>query len=175
MSFRIARYIIKTGNVFALIFVTIKMKIMKYIIIISLFLISAISCKKSKTCEEPQLDCSGIRCIANLNYFTFRLINSSGDDVVFGTNPKYTSADIKLYSDVARAIPIQITFDASVKKIETNSAKEEMYLQISGGNVYKLSATFMKKECCSNTVKTLSQDGNSVCSCCGTSIPLVVN
>ena len=125
------------------------------------------TCRKTKTCEGPDLDCQGIQCIVFWSYFDFRLIDKvSGEDLVFSTNPRYSGNDIKLFADAARTIPLQYTVDNSRKILQTMNAKAEMYLEIKGTDVYKLTADFKQKECCSNEVKNVWLDGQMVCSCC---------
>jgi hypothetical protein len=54
----------------------------------------------------------------SLDNFDFRLIDkATGTDLVFGTNPKYTANDIKLYYDVGRTIPIQFQLDNNSKTL----------------------------------------------------------
>lgn len=144
-----------------------------FVVIFSILLFS--SCRKAKTCEEPKLDCSAVLCIAYWSYFDFRLIDKvSGQDLVFSTNPRYTNNDIKLFSDVARTVPLQYTVDSSKKILQTMSAKEEMYLEIKGTDIYKLTAVFRSKDCCSNTVKVLWLDGRMICSCCSGAVSLSI-
>jgi hypothetical protein len=133
------------------------------------------SCRKAKNCEEPKLDCSGIRCFAFWSYFDFRLVDrSTGGDLVFGANPRYTINDIKLFADAARTIPLPLTADNTKKILLTNTAEEEMYLEIKGTDVYKLTAAFKTNDCCSTRVKVLWQDGMMLCSCCTDAISLPV-
>ena len=135
------------------------------VVIFSILLFT--SCRKAKTCEEPRLDCQGIQCIVYWYYFDFRLIDKvSGEDLVFSTNPRYSGNDIKLFSDVARTVPIQYTIDNSRKILQVAKANGEMYLEITGTDVYKLTASFRSIDCCSNTVKDLWSDGQMICSCC---------
>lgn len=133
------------------------------------------SCRKAKSCEEPKLDCSGIRCFVFWSYFDFRLVDkSTGQDLVFGANPRYTINDIKLFGDATRTIPLPLTTDNAKKILLTNTAKEEMYLEIKGTDVYKLTAAFKANDCCSNRVKVLWLEGMMVCSCCTDAISLGV-
>jgi hypothetical protein len=133
------------------------------------------SCRKANNCEEPKLDCSGIRCIAFWSYFDFKLIDkSTGEDLVFGASPRYTLNDIKLFGDAARTIPLSIIVDNTKKILQTNIAKEEMYLEIKGTDVYKLTAAFKTNDCCSNRVKVLWLEGMMVCSCCTDAVSLGV-
>jgi hypothetical protein len=125
------------------------------------------SCRKAKTCEGPNMDCKNVLCIAYWYYFDFRLIDKiSGEDLVFSANPRYSNNDIKLFADAARTVPIQYTIDYAGKVLHTMTAKEEMYLEIKGTDVYKLTASFRPKDCCASTVKDLWLDGQVICSCC---------
>ena len=149
---------------------------MRSALILLVFVSLAFSCKKSKSqCDGPDLDCSSIRCIAHWDNFTFRLIDkTTGADLVFGANPKYTASDIKLYSDVGRTFPIQFQLDNNTSTILVMSARQEMYLEIKGTDVYKLTADFISQDCCNSRVRTLWQDGQMVCSCCQEAIPLSI-
>jgi hypothetical protein len=149
---------------------------MRIVLIFLAFVSLVFSCKKSKSqCDEPDLDCSLIRCIAHWDNFDFRLIDkTTGADLVFGTNPKYTANDIKLYFDVRRTIPIQFQLDNNSKTIKVMTAKQEMYLEIKSTDVYNLTTEFRVETCCSSRVKTLWQDGQMVCSCCSDAISLSI-
>ena len=149
---------------------------MRSALILLAFVSLTFSCKKSKSqCDGPDLDCSSIRCIAHWDNFTFRLIDkTTGADLVFGANPKYTANDIKLYADVGRTFPIQFQLDNNTRTILVMSARQEMYLEIKGTDVYKLVVEFRTETCCSSRVKTLWQDGQMVCSCCSDTILLSI-
>jgi hypothetical protein len=142
---------------------------MRAIVVLAILTISFLSCGKSKSenCEGPELDCTSIRCLIFASNFDFKVIdNTTGADLVFGSNPRYTSADIELYSDLARSVPLALTFDDNKKIIQTMTAKDEMYLVIKNTDVYKLTAEFKTETCCASRVKSLSIDGQLVCSCC---------
>jgi hypothetical protein len=154
----------------------IKNAVMKSALIVLVFVSLAFSCKKTKNqCDGPELDCSTIRCIAHWDNFSFKLRDkTTGADLVFGANPKYTSNDIKLYSDVGRTLAIPLDLDNNSKTILAMTAKQEMYLEIKGTDIYKLTAEFRSESCCSSRVKTLWQDGQMVCSCCVDAISLSI-
>ena len=146
--------------------------------VLAVLIITFFSCNKSKSenCDGPELDCSAIRCLMHAFNFDFRLTDkSTGADLLFGANPRYIEADIKLYSDLARSVSIPITFDNTKKLIQTSFSKQEMYLVIKNTDVYKLTADFRTESCCSSRVKTLSIDGQSICSCCSDAISFSVN
>ena len=148
---------------------------MRVVLVVIFSILFFSTCRKAKTCEEPRLDCQAIQCIAYWSYFDFRLIDRvSGEDLVFSTNPRYSNNDIKLFADAARTVPIQYTIDHSGKILQTIHAKGEMYLEIKGTDIYKLTADFKAKDCCSNEVKNLWLDGQMVCSCCSGAVYLSI-
>lgn len=133
------------------------------------------SCNKAKNCEDYKKDCSNIRCIAFLSYFDFKLVDkTTNEDLVFDSNSRYSASDIKLYFDVNRTFPMSIYIDSVGKKIMTMFAREDMYLEVKGVDVYKLTADFRGVDCCSNRVKTLWIDGLMTCSCCKDVVSLAV-
>jgi len=149
---------------------------MKKVLAAAVIILISFACHKSKNCEGPDLDCSSIRCIAHWYYFDFKLVDkTTGVDIVFGSNPKYTTSDIKLFFDAARTNAIALTADNANKKFSTMTAKSEMYLEIKGTDVYKLTAEFRDNDCCSSSIKVLWQDGAMICSCCNDVIPIGVN
>jgi hypothetical protein len=122
------------------------------------------------------LNCSGIVCIAHWDYFDFKLTDkASGQDLVFGSNPRYTESDIKLFYDAARKIQITITADTENKKFRCMNARSEMYLEIKGTAVYKLNAGFKAVDCCANRVKSLRVNNILVCDCCADIINVPVD
>jgi hypothetical protein len=148
---------------------------MKTSLILVFFFALGISCKRSGNCDELHLDCSSRECVAYWEYFRFRLIDkTTGADLVFGANPTYTANDIKLYSDVGRTFSIHFDLDNNKKTILVMSARQEMYLEIKGTDIYKLTAEFREESCCSSRVRTLWQDGQMVCSCCPDVISLLI-
>lgn len=142
-------------------------------IVIGLLILS--SCKKKTVCEEPKLDCSGVRCFAHLTIFEFRLVNHvSGNDVLFGANPSYTESDIRLFADAAKTIPISYSIDRNRKILQTNFATRQMFLEIKGLDTYVLDAEYRTNDCCSSRVKSISIDNKLICSCCTDVINLPV-
>ena len=151
---------------------------MRLVFIILVFAAFTISCKKSETrnCEGPDFNCSSIQCIAYWFNFHFKLVDkTTGNDLVFGANPRYTSADIRIFFDVARTQPLYLFTDNTKKEFLLKTARKEMYLEIKGTDIYKLTAEFRGESCCSGIVKNLWLDGQQVCSCCAEVIQLAVN
>ena len=148
---------------------------MRFIFVICALMAFA-SCKKpaNSPCQEGKCD-SNIECVAFWYRFEFRLIDkSTGEDLVFGNNPRYNINDIKLFLDAARIYPMYLFADSSAKKMLVMAARPQMYLQIKGTDVYQLTAEFRGESCCSARVKNLWQDGEMVCTCCNDIIPLAV-
>ena len=138
----------------------------------------SLSCKKTKSsaCPEPVLNCAGVNCILYNYYFDFRLIDkTTGADLVFGSNPRYSTGDIVLYQDMAQTTPIILIADNSQRLFRTNFAKEEMYLVVAGATTYKITVEFKAVDCCSSRVKNLSIDNQSLCTCCPDGIGVPVN
>jgi hypothetical protein len=135
-----------------------------------------LSCEKPDPCDDPKIDCSNIRCFAFWSYFEFKLVDRiTGADLVFGTNPKYSINDVKLFADAAKTIPLNLTKDDSKKWLQTMTARAEMFLEIKGIDTYKLTAEFRANDCCSNHVKSLVIDGFVICTCCTEVIPIPVS
>ena len=149
---------------------------MRTALILLIFVFPAFSCKKSKNqCDESNIDCSAIQCVTHFNYFSFKLRDkTTGADLVFGTSPRYTASDIKLYYDVGRIYSMELQLDNNNKTILSHTARHEMYLEIKGTDVYKLTTEFRTETCCSSRVKALWQDGQMVCSCCTDAISLSI-
>jgi len=163
-------------NVFVLVIVKFKKLVMRFIPFI-LVVMALASCKKpanSNCQEEPKCDGS-IQCIAHWDFFEFRLTDkNTGENLVFGNNPRYQASDIKLFLDAARTYPLNLYFNNSAGKIMAIAAKPKMYLEIKGTDVYQLTAEFRGEDCCAARVKNLWQDGNMICACCDSVISLSV-
>jgi hypothetical protein len=141
-------------------------------------LIIVLGCKKTKNsnCDDRDLMCGDINCLV-MNYtFDFRIIDkASGADLVFGSNPRYTAADIKLYQDAAATIPINLVVDQSRSLFHTMAGRNTMYLRIGRGIVLKLDADYKAVACCENRVKNLKVQGQDVCTCCADVIAISDN
>lgn len=151
---------------------------MKKLSLILLLSILFLGCKKESatSCPDAELNCAGVSCLLNYYYFDFRVIDKqSSKDLVFGANPRYTTADIQLFADPAKTVSISITVDNVQKLFKVAEAKPEMYLVVAGSTTYKLSSDFRKIDCCSYQVKNLKMDNKSVCVCCSDAIELKVD
>lgn len=153
---------------------------MRIVLVMMVFAAVGFSCKKSKTnndCDRLAPDCSLFECIAHWDNFNFKLIDkTTGQDLVFGPNPRYTVSDVKIYFDAARVHPMQyLRADSANKKFNVMTGRKEMYLEVKGTDVYKLTAEFRFESCCTSIVKNLWQDGSPICTCCADVIQLPVN
>ena len=151
---------------------------MKKLFGIFIFALLFVACKKSNnaSCPDTDEDCSGVACLIHNYYFYFRLIDkTSGEDLVFGSHPRYTAADVSLFSDADRNFPIPIIEDAGHQYFKVSVAQPEMYLVIAGSGVYKLNVDFKLVDCCTSRVKNLSIDGRTICTCCSNAIELPVD
>lgn len=149
---------------------------MRFILVFFVLIILA-SCKKSANSNCDDVECkSVVQCLVFWSYFEFRLTDKhTGEDLVFGNNPRYQLSDIKIFYDAARTLPINnLHTDNAARKITVMTARPEMYLEIKGTDVYKLTAEFKGAGCCASRVKNLWQDGKMVCSCCNDIITLAV-
>jgi hypothetical protein len=122
------------------------------------------------------MDCSTINCLQNNKVLEFRIVDkTTGEDLVFGNNPRYTTADVALYADPAHTVPIIIAVDDTHELFNTNFAKEEMYLVISGTDTYLIQSNFRRIDCCTSRTKDLRVEGQIICTCCADVIGLGVN
>lgn len=147
------------------------MIIMKKYIIFLLAITSLFACKKSKSDDQG---CDYV-CVMHHYQFNFRLVDkTTGADLVFGNNPRYNAADIKLFFDAAGTYPINVMANTTTKSFETIFGKQTMYLKV-GATSYKLDATYRFYDCCASVVETLKTDGVSVCTHCNEIIEIPVN
>lgn len=145
---------------------------MKKYIILLLAVTSLFACKKSNGDDEQA--CEYV-CIVHHYNFDFRLVDkNTGADLVFGANPRYSTADIKLFYDAAGAYPINIAANTSARAFGTFLGTQTMYLKV-GTTTYKLDATYRGLDCCSSIVETLKIDGVNVCTHCSAIIEIPVN
>lgn len=132
-------------------------------------------CKKNKnnTCPEPNLDCTGVSCLLTNYNFNFRVVDKiTGTDLVFGPSPRYNTSDIKLYKDKTLTQPLSLSIDNTQKLFKTSFASQKMFLVIAGATTYDLSADFKQVDCCTYTIKNLTENGQEVCTCCGDAIQI---
>jgi glutaredoxin len=131
------------------------------IAVLSLF----ISCKKgndnSYICKEPQV-CAAVVCVAYWSYLNFTITDkATGKDLLFGSNPKLTAADIKLYmKQNSPYTEVPVLVDNDKKRLFTLRAADTMALQIKNEPLqYLLVKNFCGDECCSRTAVEIVQEG----------------
>jgi hypothetical protein len=131
------------------------------IAVLSLF----ISCKKgndnSYICKEPQV-CAAVVCVAYWSYLNFTITDkATGKDLLFGSNPKLTAADIKLYmKQNSPYTEVTVFVDSGKKRLFTLRAADTMALQIKNEPLqYLLVKNFCGDECCSRTAVEIVQEG----------------
>jgi len=128
----------------------------------SLFL----SCNKQE--EQVHYDCgptpvcAAVVCIAYWSNFSFSLIDkTTGKDLVFGSNPSITPADIKLY--VKSNSPyreVSLWADSSNNVLRTMLAADTMAIQIKNEPLqYMLVKVFCTNECCSRSAVEMLYEG----------------
>ena len=110
----------------------------------------------------PTPMCTTVLCFAYWSNFNFTLIDGiTGKDLLFGSNPTLTPADIKLYAK-SNSVYIEIkTFaDSSKNSMITLSASDTMALQIKNEPLqYILVKNFCSNECCSRTAVEVFYEG----------------
>jgi hypothetical protein len=123
------------------------------------------SCEKQ---EENRYDCgptpmcADIRCVAFWSNLNFSVVDkTTGKDLIFGSNPTLTPADVKLFvksNSPYRQVP---TFaDSSSGIMRTMTASDTMAIQIKNEPLqYIVVKTFCRNECCSRTAVELVHEG----------------
>jgi hypothetical protein len=123
------------------------------------------SCKKNNneiyTCNPPPL-CNDINCIAFLSNFSFTIVDkTTGADLIFGSNPTLTPADVKLFFNSASQYVISKYTDSTKKAFSTIFARDTMSLQIKNEPLKLITVKlFCLKDCCSREAVEIIYDGN---------------
>lgn len=110
----------------------------------------------------PTPICTMVACFAYWSNFNFTLIDGiTGKDLLFGSNPTLTPADIKLYAKSNSAyIEIKIFADSTKNSLVTLTASDTMALQIKNEPLqYILVKNFCNNECCSRTAVEVFYEG----------------
>lgn len=106
--------------------------------------------------------CAAIQCVAFWSNLNFSIVDkTTGKDLIFGTNPTLTPADVKLF--VKSNSPYrQITsfVDSSTNIMRTLTASDTMAIQIKNEPLqYIVVKTFCNNECCSRSAVELVYEG----------------
>ena len=140
---------------------------MKYsFLIICACLAFSVSCKKKTEnrfdCGEPVV-CPAVVCVAFWSNFNFTIVDGqTGADLIYGSNPTLTAADIKLYiKSNSPYTQVQLINDVDKKQLRTMSAADTMAIQIKDEPLqYILVKNFCANECCSRTAVEIVHEGN---------------
>jgi hypothetical protein len=136
---------------------------MKIKILLPLVLIVILfSCKKNNNDAYASLLCNNINCIAFLSNFSFTIVDkTTGGDLVFGSNPTLTPADVKLFFNSNSQYAIQKYTDSTKKAFSTIFASDTMSFQIKNEPLKLITVkTFCSKGCCSRDAVEIIYDGD---------------
>lgn len=109
----------------------------------------------------PAPVCAAVVCIAYWTNFSFSLIDQvTGKDLVFGSNPALTPADVKLF--VKNNSPyreVKIWADSTSNVLRTMVGADTMAIQIKNEPLQYLLVKTFCGDCCSRTVVELLYEG----------------
>jgi hypothetical protein len=129
------------------------------------FIVTLISCKKHKNdtfaCDTSLL-CNNVNCITFLSNFSFTIVDkTTGADLIFGSNPTLTPADVKLFFNSNPQYGIQKYTDSTKKAFSIISASDTMSLQIKNEPLKLITVkAFCSKGCCSRDAVEIIYDGD---------------
>lgn len=139
---------------------------MKHAILIILASLSLfVSCKKKSEqgyqCKTD-LICPAVVCVAYWSNLHFTITDkATGRDLLFGSNPSLTAADIKLYrKQNSPYTEVPVLVDDNKKRLFTLQASDTMALQIKNEALqYLLVKKFCADECCARNAVEVKQEG----------------
>ncbi|MEJ8841816.1 hypothetical protein WG954_05425 [Lacibacter sp. H375] len=124
-----------------------------------------VSCKKKSEqgyqCKAD-LVCPAVVCIAYWSNLHFTITDkATGRDLLFGSNPSLTVADIKLYKKQnSPYTQVSVHLDNIQKRLFTMQAADTMALQIKDEPLqYLLVKKFCADECCARNAVEIVQEG----------------
>ena len=124
-----------------------------------------VSCKKKSEqgyqCKTD-LICPAVVCVAYWSNLHFTIIDkATGRDLLFGSNPTLTAADIKLYrKQNSPYTEVPVLVDNNKKRLFTLQASDTMALQIKNEALqYLLMKKFCADECCARNAVEVKQEG----------------
>jgi hypothetical protein len=139
---------------------------MKHLFLIILASLSLfVSCKKKSEqgyqCKTD-LICPAVVCVAYWSNLHFTITDkATGRDLLFGSNPTLTAADIKLYrkqNSIYTEVPVLV--DNNKKRLFTLQASDTMALQIKNEALqYLLVKKFCADECCARNAVEVKHEG----------------
>ncbi len=138
---------------------------MKHLLIIGSLVSLFVSCKKKAEqgyqCKTD-LICPAVVCVAYWSNLHFTITDrATGRDLVFGSNPSLTAADIKLYKKQnSPYTEVPVIFDNDKKRLYTTHAADTMALQIKNEPLqYLLVKKFCADQCCARNAVEIIQEG----------------
>lgn len=130
------------------------------------FVLLLFSCKKNKettnSCGSP-IACPAVMCLIFHSGFKFAIKDkTTGSDLVFGSNPTLTPADVKLFiKSNPSYTPITVFTDSLQWSLNTIFARDTMALQIKNEPLKTITVkTFCAKDCCGVITTEIKYDGN---------------
>jgi hypothetical protein len=124
-----------------------------------------VSCKKKSEqgyqCKTD-LICPAVVCVAYWSNLHFTITDkATGRDLLFGSNPTLTAADIKLYrKQNSPYTEVPVLVDNDKKRLFTLQATDTMALQIKNEALqYLLVKKFCADECCARNAVEVKQEG----------------
>ncbi|HLP36833.1 hypothetical protein [Lacibacter sp.] len=139
---------------------------MKHLLLIILASLSLfVSCKKKSEqgyqCKTD-LICPAVVCVAYWSNLHFTIVDkATGRDLLFGSNPTLTPADIKLYKKQnSPYTEVPVLVDNDKKRLFTLQAADTMALQIKNGSLqFLVMKKFCADECCARTAVEMKHEG----------------
>lgn len=135
------------------------------LLIILAILLLFVSCKKKTestyVCKED-LICPAVVCVAYWSDLRFAVTDkATGRDLVFGTNPTITAADVKLFiKQNSPYTEVPVLIDSVKKQLYTMRAADTMALKIKNEPMqYLLVKKFCSDQCCARTAVEVVQEG----------------
>ena len=124
-----------------------------------------VSCKKKSEqgyqCKTD-LICPAVVCVAYWSNLHFTIVDkATGRDLLFGSNPTLTAADIKLYKKQnSPYTEVPVLVDNDKKRLFTLQAADTMALQIKNGSLqFLVVKKFCADECCARTAVEVKHEG----------------
>ena len=124
-----------------------------------------VSCnKKSEQGYQCKTDlvCPAVVCVAYWSNLHFTIIDeATGRDLLFGSNPVLTAADIKLYrKQNSPYTEVAVLVDNNKKRLYTLQASDTMALQIKNESLqFLVVKKFCADECCARAAVEIVQEG----------------
>ncbi|MBY0479298.1 MAG: hypothetical protein K2Q24_16740 [Chitinophagaceae bacterium] len=113
-------------------------------------------------CTGAPPACAAVMCIAFWTNFNFTLIDAqTGNDLLFGSNPSLSVADIKLFVKTNSPYrEVKLWADSNNNRLYSMTASDTMALQIKNEPLkYLLVKKFCSTDCCSRTVVEMQYEG----------------